>query len=229
MSLIRSEHVDDKAVAEAQDTLQVKEKDLEEGRQLLDKLDRELYHEEQVWSDTIRRNSTWVTVGLMGLNVGLLVASLVLIEPWRRRRLVREIRGALDEKVAGNQDVLRESDQSEGEDSAELKRDVDIATPPLDDAATQRETLSTPTSDTHLMATEVVPPETQAYAAPILPLHAPVDGKLSTWELYKAYWADLFSERRIELRKKDLTANALEGAAAGAALMGLLFVLLRPR
>ncbi|KAF2873350.1 Mdm33 family-domain-containing protein [Massariosphaeria phaeospora] len=100
MSLIRSEHLNDQAVREAKDAVLTAENALEEARTWLEKRERAQYHEEQIWSDTIRRNSTWVTFGLMGLNIFLLLASLIAIEPWRRRRLVREIKTTLEAQKA---------------------------------------------------------------------------------------------------------------------------------
>lgn len=99
MSLIRSEHVNDQAVQNAKEKVSIAEQNLEEARQQLEKRERQRYHEEQIWSDTIRRNSTWVTIGLMGLNSFLLLLSLIIIEPWRRRRLVREFKNALEERT----------------------------------------------------------------------------------------------------------------------------------
>ncbi|KAF1362802.1 hypothetical protein EJ07DRAFT_58156, partial [Lizonia empirigonia] len=96
MSLIRSEHINDKAVREAKEAVEAAENALEEARSYLEKRERAQYHEEQIWSDTIRRNSTWVTFGLMGVNIFLLLLSLLILEPWRRRRMVREIKGALE-------------------------------------------------------------------------------------------------------------------------------------
>jgi len=60
------------------------------------------YHEEQIWSDKIRRTSTWGTFGLMGLNILLFLVFQLALEPWKRRRLV----GNFEEKV---QQVLREN------------------------------------------------------------------------------------------------------------------------
>jgi sensitive to high expression protein 9 len=101
MSLIRSEHLNDKAVREAKDAVTDAEASLEDARRHLEKRERAQYHEEQIWSDTIRRNSTWVTFGLMGVNIFLLLLSLLILEPWRRRRMVREIKNALEaHKVA---------------------------------------------------------------------------------------------------------------------------------
>ncbi|KAJ4990327.1 She9/Mdm33 family protein [Stagonosporopsis vannaccii] len=100
MSLIRSEHINDKAVREAKDAVDAAENALEEARSYLEKRERAQYHEEQIWSDTIRRNSTWVTFGLMGVNIFLLLLSLLILEPWRRRRMVREIKTALEAQKA---------------------------------------------------------------------------------------------------------------------------------
>ncbi|KAF2129376.1 hypothetical protein P153DRAFT_291209 [Dothidotthia symphoricarpi CBS 119687] len=96
MSLIRSEHINDRAVRKAKEAVAAAEDALEEARRRLEKRERAQYHEEQIWSDTIRRNSTWVTFGLMGVNIFLLLLSLVILEPWRRRRMVREIKSTLE-------------------------------------------------------------------------------------------------------------------------------------
>ncbi|EOA86892.1 uncharacterized protein SETTUDRAFT_135288 [Exserohilum turcica Et28A] len=102
MALIRSEHLNDQAVREAKDAVANAENALEDARAQLEKRERAQYHEEQIWSDTIRRNSTWVTFGLMGVNIFLLLLSLAILEPWRRRRMVREIKNALEaqQKIA---------------------------------------------------------------------------------------------------------------------------------
>lgn len=99
MSLIRSEHINDQAVREGKDAVTNAEKALEEARAQLEKRERAQYHEEQIWSDTIRRNSTWVTFGLMGVNIFLLLLSLAVLEPWRRKRMVREINTALEAQI----------------------------------------------------------------------------------------------------------------------------------
>lgn len=53
------------------------------------------YHEEQIWSDKIRRTSTWGTFVLMGVNILFFVIFQLLLEPWKRRRLV----GSFEDKV----------------------------------------------------------------------------------------------------------------------------------
>lgn len=47
------------------------------------------YHEEQIWSDKIRRTSTWGTFILMGFNILLFTVFQLILEPWKRHRLTR--------------------------------------------------------------------------------------------------------------------------------------------
>lgn len=57
------------------------------------------YHEEQIWSDKIRRASTWGTFALMGVNVLLFVVVQIGLEPWRRKRLVKGFEEKVKEAV----------------------------------------------------------------------------------------------------------------------------------
>jgi len=312
MQLIRNEHINDTTVQDAKTSLAVAERKLEDDRTRLEKIERKQYHEEQIWSDTIRRNSTWVTFGLMGFNIVLLLLSLLILEPWRRRRMVREIRTALNEKmddvpaafaaaaaaaappaiaqsvapvttpVAAVENAVEASTPTTSGTLEEISSDTPSPSPIITpgealitvDASGPETPLQfdtqpalAPASVADLTTEEALPlsearedaailptilPASQAPAAADSPstmsnasTQTPLSHRLpsnplphfrvwsgswsSTWTLYKAYWADLFSERHVALRKVDLTATALEGACAGAAAMGLLFVLLRPR
>lgn len=59
------------------------------------------YHEEQIWSDKIRRTSTWGTFLLMSVNIVLFLVFQLLLEPWKRRRLTSsfedKVKQALDQ------------------------------------------------------------------------------------------------------------------------------------
>lgn len=301
MALIRSEHINEQGVQRAKEQLAEKERELEEVRSALEKSERRLYHEEQIWSDTIRRNSTWVTFGLMGLNILLLLVSLALLEPWRRRRLVREIRRALDEKVAvadpmtqmmpasaavvpvlqATEAAVNANVEPVTESLEQIKHDIpdsaniepgtavpaefvlDAQNPTIDTPTSTSPSLSEPESEQepeHLHNPTTSPPPSstptiispstpstdlpnpnRTYTHPqshpqsqpqsnILPPFTLWAGTYtSTYTLYKAYWADLFSERSITLKQVEVTHKMLEGAAAGAAFMGLVFLALFPR
>ena len=274
MSLIRSEHLNEQAVQAAKEHLANAERELEDARGKLEKKERKQYHEEQIWSDTIRRNSTWVTFGLMGLNIFLLLANLVIFEPWRRRRIVREIKTALDEKTTQAPSLAPVIE-------AEVDKVVEPVEQPLEKieehvvntieaaaAEVMPETAIevTPDAQPEAMAdSEVMVGETPLAAGEILPEEAvevsdSVTGlnesvekafedsiqrpepenweeRLALWKeviyakltLYKAKLQDLFSERQVTVKRLDVTTIALEGAAAGAAVVGLVWALLNAR
>lgn len=100
-NLYRSDHANEQAEQKAHTQLSQAEAAYEEASTRLSKGILARYHEEQVWSDKIRQMSTWGTWGLMGLNVLLFVVFQILVEPWRRKRLVR----GFEEKV---QEALKE-------------------------------------------------------------------------------------------------------------------------
>ncbi|KAG0642048.1 Mdm33 family-domain-containing protein [Tuber brumale] len=108
--LYRSDHANEQAETTAQDLLVQAERVADEAQAGLARSILSRYHEEQIWSDKIRRASTWGTWGLMGFNVLLFIVVQLGLEPWKRRRLV----GGFEEKV-------REVIQEEGLRSALLR------------------------------------------------------------------------------------------------------------
>ena len=223
MSLIRSEHLNEQAVQAAKDGVAAAERALEEARTRLEARERAQYHEEQIWSDTIRRNSTWVTIGLMGVNILLLLANVVLLEPWRRRRLVREVKTALEEhktailqskSIPAIEDEIDDAVWPEGIPLESIEEQAVAArTAAVVADAVELEKLSGGISDV-----ENALPQTGPSAKPWI------------WNVLKSRAADLFSERIIQVRQVDITAVAIEGVAVGAATATLaVYVLLRPR
>ncbi|GAB7362652.1 hypothetical protein MBLNU230_g2961t1 [Neophaeotheca triangularis] len=255
MSLIRSEHLNEQDVQAARDDLSASERRLDESRSLLERLERKQYHEEQIWSDTIRRNSTWVTFGLMGVNIVLLLAQLLIFEPYRRRKIVAQVKTALDERslpVAAPAPAPAPAAASVAEAEKQIDEVVEPAGTPVEvvEEAVKEEEKTTATQPldatvpeeedagkTALAAGEVLPEE----AVEVIPEPATAEvpsasfppADLSTWaglwQSYQESFQDLFSERIIQLKKAEITTIALEGAATGVAVMGLMFVLLRPR
>ncbi|KAB8297633.1 hypothetical protein EYC80_001441 [Monilinia laxa] len=100
--LYRMDHTNEQAVQEAATRLADAEREAEKAAGELSSSILSRYHEEQIWSDKIRRMSTWGTWGLMGVNVLLFLVFQFGFEPWRRRRL-----------VAGFEDKVREALEKE--------------------------------------------------------------------------------------------------------------------
>lgn len=61
------------------------------------------YHEEQIWSDKIRKFSTWGTLLIMGVNLFLFVLVQLVFEPFKRRKLVNAFELKVKELLEENQ------------------------------------------------------------------------------------------------------------------------------
>ena len=107
-TLYRDDHINSANEKETKIAMDLAEQRQEE---LYDKLSNAIltrYHEEQIWSDKIRRTSTWGTFALMGVNIILFLVFQLALEPWKRRRLV----GNFESKV---QQVLDENSKNQNE------------------------------------------------------------------------------------------------------------------
>ncbi|KAJ9138151.1 hypothetical protein NKR23_g8736 [Pleurostoma richardsiae] len=161
------------------------------------------YHEEQVWSDRIRRQSTWGTWGLMGVNVLLFLVLQFVAEPWRRARLVR---GVAAEEGRALEEVRKEL---VGVRQALERREVE-------EAAEKGEAVI-PTADGAALPAVESPAAAAEEAIPVTALSW--KEMLSDPGLWRPALEDLYSERRIDLRMRDVSLIAVEGAVAGAAVM----------
>ncbi|KAE8376913.1 sensitive to high expression protein 9-like protein, mitochondrial [Aspergillus bertholletiae] len=243
--LYRNDHTNEVAENEAQEGLSVAERESEEAAAQLNKSILSRYHEEQVWSDKIRRMSTWGTWGLMGVNVLLFLIFQIAVEPWRRKRLVK----GFEEKVI------------EAIEKEKVLNHVEILAPVN---ATQQTTAAPSTSDSSapivavapsLAAEETVTNAVSAEVPDVPDSATPVPEKITTpnsqntlndllesaksqlsrfppptsVESWRQYISDLFSDRNLVITQRDLSTLALQSAAAGAAIMGLMIALIRPR
>ncbi|KAG2420050.1 hypothetical protein HFD88_004848 [Aspergillus terreus] len=228
--LYRNDHTNEVAENEAQEALTAAEREAEEAAAQLSKSILSRYHEEQVWSDKIRRMSTWGTWGLMGVNVLLFLVFQIAVEPWRRKRLVK----GFEEKVIEAIEKEREMNHVEilspsaaaatagavapveaaGEDAAPVPVEEETTS---DGASVVEDTTGGVVEDRADLAHE-------SYKAqlPSLPSTLSVDS-------WRQYLRDLFSERSMIITQRDLSSVAIQSAAAGAAVMGLVIALIRPR
>lgn len=178
------------------------------------------YHEEQIWSDKIRRMSTWGTWGLMGVNVLLFLVFQVLIEPWRRKRLVigfeDKVMEALAEREAVPVGIITkietEMSSSSSQSSAksitpvEQKSGNDLIPEPTDAVEEKAVYVARPTAGEELAL-------------------ADVSKSRSVVEYAKNALQDPFSHRQIMMRRLDITVVALESAAIGMATVGLAIII----
>ncbi|KAI1386235.1 Mdm33 family-domain-containing protein [Hypoxylon trugodes] len=198
--------------------------ELEEAEHTVERLGRELsagilsrYHEEQIWSDKIRRMSTWGTWGLMSVNVLLFLVFQFGAEPWRRKRLVK----GFEEKVREALEEERRLDEKEREVERERRRVEE-----LNAAAT-----AAAEAPVAIKVAEPEPKPTEAELThDLITIEKPWPPRINiSWQdiretlfdpnWWKALFIDLSSDRRIAIRMRDVSLIALEGAAAGAAIV----------
>lgn len=220
------DHGNEQAVQEAARDLAEAERDAEN---LAGKLSASIlarYHEEQIWSDKIRRMSTWGTWGLMGVNVLLFLVFQFGFEPWRRRRLVsgfeEKVLEALEKEKASRVEARSIEEQNPGVESVKLIEDAE-STSIVSDIAEK----SAMVEDT-IMAAQAKSGEKVANAKESIPEHVSTGAAVSirdpnTW---RPAVEDLFSPRLVQLRKQDVTTIALEGAATGAAIAAIIATLI---
>ncbi|GKU04838.1 mitochondrial inner membrane protein [Fusarium langsethiae] len=235
--LYRADHTLEGKVASSQEALT--EAEIEEQRlsQQLNAGILKRYHEEQIWSDRIRRASTWGTWGLMGMNFLLFVVLQFVAEPWKRKRLVRGVvaeEKAVLEQVRGELEQVKLAIEAQNQPAAAVALASAVeATREAEPIAEIVESEEAPTES--LLAagkahvSEVpVEPATETPLPEILPMRTwpEVLNDPSWWKAWKEllldplWWRakteDLYSERRIDMRMRDASLLALEGALAGA-------------
>ncbi|KAL5044009.1 sensitive to high expression protein 9-like protein, mitochondrial [Aspergillus fruticulosus] len=229
--LYRNDHTNEVAENETQEALSAAERESEEAAASLTKSILSRYHEEQVWSDKIRRMSTWGTWGLMGVNVLLFLIFQIAVEPWRRKRLVK----GFEEKVLEAMEKEKILAHTQPVPPVEFTVIPEApapapVTPSADSITSEESPYATAAAATLTTATEDQPLESAAngnlesYKPPLQFPLSPMS--IESWRQYVHY---LLSESPVNVTQRDLSIVAATSAAAGAAVMGLVVALVRSR
>ena len=235
--LYRSDHANEQAEAAAQENLLAVERRAEEAAARLSASILARYHEEQIWSDKIRRMSTWGTWGLMGVNVLLFLVFQIGVEPWRRKRLVKGFEDKVMEALEREGSVLSvpptEVQMAQDAASPRMKEVQDVAVL-VEMEEGQIPAATEPLSDSPIEAPlppqGAIPSETGlAESSSISKLDLQLSFPMSVFHSIKEWIRDMFSNRQVVLRRVDVTTATLEGAAAGMTMVGAIVLLLRPR
>ena len=104
--LVRQDHALEQAEARAKTVVAQTEDGVEREFSALMRAILARYHEEQVWSDKIRSVSTYGQLAVLGANVLVFVLAIVLVEPWKRRRLMQAFERRVQEMEAANLDAV---------------------------------------------------------------------------------------------------------------------------
>jgi len=107
-ALVRQDHALEQEEARAKAAVAHTEDEVEREFSALMRTILARYHEEQVWSDKIRSVSTYGQLAVLGVNVLVFVLAIVLVEPWKRRRLTQAFEREVREMEKANLDAVRE-------------------------------------------------------------------------------------------------------------------------
>ncbi|KAI0061649.1 hypothetical protein BV25DRAFT_1805340 [Artomyces pyxidatus] len=105
-ALVRQDHLYEQEEARAKDAVAATEDDVEREFSELMRSILARYHEEQVWSDKIRSVSTYGQLAVLGVNVFVFLLAIVLVEPWKRRRLAQTFERKVEELEKANLEVV---------------------------------------------------------------------------------------------------------------------------
>ncbi|KAL8807946.1 MAG: hypothetical protein Q9182_000412 [Xanthomendoza sp. 2 TL-2023] len=237
--LYRSDHANELNENKAHEMLVKAEKAAEEAGAKLSESILARYHEEQIWSDKIRRMSTWGTWGLMGVNVLLFLVFQIGVEPWRRKRLVKGFEEKVQEALERERETKIASatgrdNEKEMENIVKVPLPVEAETEVQEMMGKTREETRVPNEELETIIDAVTENEV---AAPVEEerhggqeigqVVSTTKGRTFDYLYLKEVIKDLFSDRQVNVRKWDLTALVLEGTVTGMAVAGLIAVLLR--
>lgn len=113
-SIVREDHLVEQEEARARIAVEEAEDAVEKEFSKLMRSILDRYHEEQVWSDKIRSASTYGQLAALGLNLLVFVLAIIVVEPWKRKRLAQTFEKKIDglneeykETLAENMEILK--------------------------------------------------------------------------------------------------------------------------
>lgn len=205
-ALVRSDHTSNNLVHTTSVELEAAEQAVDSAFSELMKSILKRYHEEQVWSDKIRNLSTYAGVLAIAANLIVFLTAIVVVEPWKRRKLV----AGLEERVEG---MMSRMESVIGD---EIER-VELKIGAIHDKL-----------ETNLQVTHPQPP-TVLPATPTEPTPTLVDSSTPPSHVSRAI--QLVRAQLDHLApaspERDLAAVGAGSALTGAAVVGILSWLLR--
>lgn len=99
-ALVRQDHTNDQREKDAKAAVTTADAGVETSITSLMRSILARYHEEQVWSDKIRSLSTYGSLAITAANVLIFLLALIFIEPYKRKRIVREVEARMTAREA---------------------------------------------------------------------------------------------------------------------------------
>ena len=96
-ALVRRDHLYEQEETRAKEHAERTEEEVDREFTELMRVILNRYHEEQVWSDKIRSASTYGSLTVLGLNLVVFILAIIVVEPWKRRRLAQTFEKKVEE------------------------------------------------------------------------------------------------------------------------------------
>jgi sensitive to high expression protein 9 len=105
-TLVREDHASEQALVAAAEAANKADEVVDQAFDDLLRTILARYHEEQVWSDKIRRAGTIASAAVIAMNMLVFVAAVLVVEPWKRRRMVEAFEERVERMDASNRQAL---------------------------------------------------------------------------------------------------------------------------
>ncbi|KAF8584698.1 hypothetical protein K439DRAFT_1345405 [Ramaria rubella] len=105
-ALVREDHLYEQEEVDAKAQVEVAEAKVESEFNELMRTILNRYHEEQIWSDKIRSASTYGSLLALGVNIGVFILAILVVEPWKRRRLAETFEKRIEQLSLENREML---------------------------------------------------------------------------------------------------------------------------
>ncbi|GAA6021731.1 hypothetical protein JCM11491_001396 [Sporobolomyces phaffii] len=227
--LVQQDHENEQAEVRAKVAMEVGDEEAEKGFQDFMQAILERYHEEQVWSDKIRAISTYGSLAITSLNVLLFIVTLLLIEPWRRRRLVENVEERLrmnsqqSHEATLAQLVSLQSLFSEAQTKLDHLTTLAVAPPPPPPVEASTDEIAAVATPEPVVASE---PEPIVEPTPSATTERPEEPPRKTLDSIRTV-DDAWVLTKERLAGNETVAAGVAGAIGGLVLAGLLGVLSR--
>ena len=205
-ALVRSDHTSNNLVHSTSTELEAAEQAVDAAFSELMKSILTRYHEEQVWSDKIRNLSTYAGLVAIAANLIVFLTAIVVVEPWKRRRLVQ----GLEERVEG---MMSRMEHVIGE---EIER-VEVKIGSI------QETLASPSI--HQPQTPAILPATSVETSPTLVDSPSIPPTPVSQTLH--YLRSQLDRITPPSTERDLAATGIASAVTGAVVTGVITFMLR--
>ena len=113
--IVRQDHIHEQEETRAKVAFDETEVAVEREFSLLLKSILARYHEEQIWSDKIRSASTYGSLAALGLNLVVFILAIMVVEPWKRRRLAQTFEEKIEEMTVESKERMEGSLREIGE------------------------------------------------------------------------------------------------------------------